>query len=192
MTDPQEFAPWLALLVDWKVDPDGGTRAAAARSLLRCMAAAVATGREVPPELRQWLAECLREAASTGNANAAFKLSPGQGRHADYRIHMHWAAQIHAVMKWRACRKYEAADEVAALPRRLDASNMVKHFDTTARTWTMAGPYLTDAQGNPTLELAEAAHLRRGAGAAVVFTSLPTDKYCYCVELPKDIGDAGP
>lgn len=191
MTHPAAFAPWLALLVDWELDHDPAVRAAAARSLLRRLGVALRSGEEIPQELRSWLGGRLREAAGSGNANAALKLTPGKGRQANYRSLMHRAAQLHAVMQWRACGRYAAADEVAALPGRLDASNLVKHFDRTALMWTMAGPYLTDAAGEPTLQIAEAAHVRGGAGAAVVFTSLLTDGYRITLHLPKDIGDAG-
>lgn len=192
MTNPSEFAPLLALLVDWEVEPDGERRRRAARSLIRAVSAALASGHEMPPELQRWLAKCLRQASSTGDANAAFKLSQGQGRHADYLTHMHRAAQLHTVMQWRACGRYAAADEVAALPGRPDASNLVKSLARTARMWTSAGPYLIDAEQQPTLQLAEPAQVQGGAVAAVVFTSLLTDSYRITLLLPQDIGDAAP
>lgn len=182
-----EYGPWISMLFDWEMDPDPAQRVQAAKSLMRMLSAALAVGRDIPQPLRTWLADCLRDAASAGNADAAFGLKPGAGRRAQYILHMHDAAQLHAIAQWHSKSQNAAAQDVAALPGRLDASNLVKHHSNALQYWSIAGPYVADPGGEPTENLATQADLAPGSEVVVVFTLKTVDVRRAVLRLPADL-----
>lgn len=184
-----EFDPWLAMLFDWEHDPDPAKRVECAQSLMRCLAAAISSGREIPQPLRAWLGQRLRRAAATRNANAAFRLKPGSGQWADYRLHMHDAAQLHALAQWHTKGPSKAANDVEDLPGRKTASVLAKRHSSISRDWSITGPYVADANGQPTRELANQKDLAQGAPVVVVFTSNTVDSHQFVLVLPQDLAN---
>lgn len=157
---------------------------------MRCLAAAVSSGRDIPQPLRAWLSKCLRRATTTGNANAAFRLKPGAGRRAEYVLHMNDAAQLHALAQWHARSISNSAGEVENLFGR-EASVLAKNHHNVARKWTISGPYVADAEGQPTCELASQKDLAHGVLVVVVFTSKTVESHRFVLLLPQELAGIG-